>query len=163
VVLSSAVHETLRQHVKAVKDPVSFPTPFPIEELPPDPSVVRLLPLQFAPPEHVPLLNHGDLGERNGGGVSSVRGDAHPIEGALVGIEPEEGEGHVGAGGWLLEMKDDPVGGDVELFDPETRSGEHRSMVLGEANAEGGPDRVAQRDADPLRDGVEVERLVVRP
>jgi hypothetical protein len=123
--LSGDLHEVLGEDMKARKDSIALPPALTVQELTADASVVRLLPGELASAVDMSLLEYSDLWERYRDRAGGLGGDADPIEGALVGVEAEEGARDVRGRGRDLVAENDPLGGEVELFPAKTGRGEN--------------------------------------
>jgi hypothetical protein len=125
--------------VEAGADAVALPPPLPCQKAPPDTTVARLLATEIPPSPKVDRLNRPQLREEYTDVGRTLWTQLDPVEGALVGVERDDGGR--GVAWWARSGVDEngPSVGQVELGDPMARVGEDRAGMGRDGNHERGP------------------------
>jgi hypothetical protein len=145
------------ERVETRTDPVPLPPPLAAEQSPTDPSVRSLLPGQMTTPVDVTSLDRSDLGERHRREMVLPGTDGDPVERGLVRIERQQGGRAERFRGGELQQQDRPIGGNVQLFDPNADGAEGLPMVLRDLDLKRAPEPVAERQANFPALGIEME------
>src|SRR2546428_4318599 len=85
----SELHESFRDSVQSLSDPMPLPLAFPIQQTTHDPSVPSLFPRKPPSSPEVGLLDCSDAVEREGRRDHPLAGCDHTIEGILVCVESD--------------------------------------------------------------------------
>ena len=145
--------------MEPLNDPLSLPPTHPGQQPSSHPTVMGLLAGEPSTAFEPALLEDANLREGNGDRGGLEGGDAHPIQGTLVGVEGEEGGRKVGLGDLLLVDDGDSGRREGEFLDANVRVGKDLTVVVGEGKEEGCPLPRAERESDLAGERIEVEGL----